>query len=503
MHSPAAPPTPHRTVRRSTGRRRVALAAGLGVIMVGGTVVAATVASAADSVNPDTAATYTLVSHSSGKAMDIARWSSADDGDVVQWPRTGGANQQFRFVAADSGYYRVRSVSSGKVLDDKAWGTAEGTPVVQYTDHDSANQQWRIAVSGSAIRLINRHSGKALDVTGTADGGTVGQHTDRDDVNQQWTLVQVGGAPTTPTTQPPPTTQPTPPPAPSSLPLWVNPDNPAARQVATWQSEGDTADARKLATIAGQPMASWVVGGSAAQATASVDGTADRAQAAHAEAVFVAYNIPGRDCGSYSAGGSGSQSQYHEWVAGFAAGLAGRQAIVILEPDAVPQQMGGCTAGTTRYAELADAVSVLESAGADVYVDAGHPGWISDIDQLAAALTSAGVRHAAGFSLNVANFTPTAQDIAYGEQISAKLGGAHFVIDTSRDGVNPPAVTSGPSWCNPPGAKIGPTPTRNTGNAHVDAYLWIKTPGESDGNCRPGEASAGGWMPQYALALVS
>jgi endoglucanase len=81
-----------------------------------------------------------------------------------------------------------------------------------------------------------------------------------------------------------------------------------------------------------------------------------------------------------------------------------------------------------------------------VYVDAGHPGWISDIDQLAAALTSAGVKHAAGFSLDVSNFTPTAQDIAYGKQISAKLGGAHFVIDTSRNGaINPPAVTSGPS----------------------------------------------------------
>jgi endoglucanase len=75
-----------------------------------------------------------------------------------------------------------------------------------------------------------------------------------------------------------------------------------------------------------------------------------------------------------------------------------------------------------------------------------------------------------------------------------------FVIDTSRNGQGPldtdpfaaapydqPAsviagLTSG-NWCNPPGAGAGLRPTANAGVPLLDAYLWIKVPGESDGQC--------------------
>ena len=84
------------------------------------------------------------------------------------------------------------------------------------------------------------------------------------------------------------------------------------------------------------------------------------------------------------------------------------------------------------------------------------------------------------------------------------MGGAvattHFVIDTSRNGqgafdgtpysqppYNQPAnVIAGLNaggWCNPPHAGIGIRPTADTGMALVDAYLWVKGPGESDGSC--------------------
>jgi endoglucanase len=36
----------------------------------------------------------------------------------------------------------------------------------------------------------------------------------------------------------------------------------------------------------------------------------------------------------------------------------------------------------------------------------------------------------------------------------------------------------------------------------VDAYLWIKTPGGSDGDCHAGDPPAGGWFQSYALGLV-
>jgi len=74
-------------------------------------------------------------------------------------------------------------------------------------------------------------------------------------------------------------------------------------------------------------------------------------------------------------------------------------------------------------------------------------------------------------------------------------GLTHFVIDTSRNGVGPWQFPTGTypdaqDWCNPPGRGLGPRPTANTGNSLVDAYLWIKIPGESDGQCTRGTAAA-------------
>jgi endoglucanase len=39
------------------------------------------------------------------------------------------------------------------------------------------------------------------------------------------------------------------------------------------------------------------------------------------------------------------------------------------------------------------------------------------------------------------------------------------------------------AWCTPPGTGLGLRPTTETGVPLLDAYLWIKTVGESDGSC--------------------
>jgi pectate lyase len=131
--------------------------------------------------------------------MDVYGWSTADGGDVVQWADLGGANQQWRFVAAGDGYYRLVNRHSGKALDVYGWSTADGGDVVQWADLGGANQQWRLTDEGGGyVSLLNRHSGKALEVYGwsTANGGDVVQWTDFGNPNQQWRLVAgdpVGG----------------------------------------------------------------------------------------------------------------------------------------------------------------------------------------------------------------------------------------------------------------------------------------------------------------------
>jgi endoglucanase len=96
----------------------------------------------------------------------------------------------------------------------------------------------------------------------------------------------------------------------------------------------------------------------------------------------------------------------------------------------------------------------------------------------------------------------------------------HFVVDTSRNGQGPwtpPAnrpVGDPQDWCNPPDRGLGVRPTANTGNPLMDAYLWVKIPGESDGQCNrwgPGpedpvrnmvDPAAGQWFPDMALELA-
>jgi endoglucanase len=141
-----------------------------------------------------------------------------------------------------------------------------------------------------------------------------------------------------------------------------------------------------------------------------------------------------------------------------------------------------------------------------VYVDAGNASWIKDLDGLTSALRRSGVGRADGFALNVSNFETTAASERYGARLSSRLSGAHFVVDTSRNGAGQPRPGAGKdphrSWCNPVGVRLGTPPTTRTGNPLVDAYLWVKQPGDSDGTCGDGAPPAGQWWPRYATELM-
>jgi len=282
----------------------------------------------------------------------------------------------------------------------------------------------------------------------------------------------------------------------SGVSFFNDPDaNPAAQQEQQWQSSNPT-NAALMAKIADQPKAIWMGSWNnniASDAQLAVD------KAGNSLPVFVAYNIPGRDCGSYSAGGSGSLSAYESWIASFAQGIGTHRAAVILEPDALAQ-ITCLSSGdqSQRYQMLSYAVQTFKSLGhTSVYLDAGNANWIGASD-MATRLNQAGIAKADGFAVNVSNFIGTSASVSYGQQISGMVGGKHFVVDTSRNG-NGPAPDG--AWCNPPGRALGAKPTTQTGNALIDAYLWLKYPGESDGSCN-GAPAAGVWYPDYALGLA-
>jgi endoglucanase len=334
----------------------------------------------------------------------------------------------------------------------------------------------------------------------------------------------------------------------------------APQQVLQLLKSGDRKDAKLITEMEATPRAVWFTSGTPAQVRQQVRQTMAEAAVERAVPALVAYDIPGRDCAQYSAGGALSQADYQAWISGFAHGIGNGHAVVILEPDALGNLPSNCGLPASSYpftdaeriAELQYAVSALEDdPGVRVYLDGTHSAWQS-VGTMTQRLLEAHVQQAQGFYLNVSNYQPTPELLDYGTWISdciamvtdssnafynnpsacasqyypatqsdfstwdlstqwyaQNMGSAvattHFVVDTSRNGSGPDTMqqyASAPydqpstvistlaagNWCNPPGSGLGLRPTASTGVPLLDAYLWVKTPGQSDGQCD----SAGG-----------
>ena len=280
--------------------------------------------------------------------------------------------------------------------------------------------------------------------------------------------------------------------------LWADPNSNARKTADAWRITRP-ADATQMDKVAAGATAHWM-GNWNTNVQAEVDAAVTTITGTGALPLFVAYNIPQRDCGGLSGSSTTTADGYRSWITAFANGIGTRKAAVVLEPDALA--MMDCLTTTDQQLRL-DLIKYAVQAFAakgniSVYIDAGHQGWRS-ASTMASRLASAGIAMAQGFSLNVSNFLLTSDNVAYGAEISALAGGKHFVVDTGRNGLGP---TADFQWCNPAGRALGARPTTATGNALVDAFLWIKTPGESDGACN-GAPAAGAWMPEYALGLAS
>ncbi|MGW3422520.1 glycoside hydrolase family 6 protein [Streptomyces phaeochromogenes] len=276
-------------------------------------------------------------------------------------------------------------------------------------------------------------------------------------------------------------------------------------QVLDWVRDHRDDPRRPLieSRIADRPAAVWFADYTPSNITARVRAVTSAGSAKDSVPVVVPYAISNRDCGGASQGGAPDLGAYDGWIDKFAAGLGSQEVIVVLEPDAIAQS--DCLSEgdrTARFASLARAGRVLKAANpkARVYFDAGHSDWNTPEKQ-AGLLRRAGAASAAssdGIFSNVSNFNRTGDEISYVRRTLDALGGPASlgaVIDTSRNGNGAPADGE---WCDPAGRKLGQAPTMSTGEARIDAYLWVKLPGESDG-CK---GAPGTFTPDYAYDLA-
>jgi len=290
----------------------------------------------------------------------------------------------------------------------------------------------------------------------------------------------------------------------SSARLYTFPGSPLLSAATFLRANGQPGAAAALEALAATPSGIWAVG--APDEMEKVSQAAHAAAAAHEIPVIVAYNLPGRDaCGKFSAAPGATGPAYETWIDQLATAIGGAPAIVIVEPDALPDIVRGCldpAQRAQRYQLLRYAMKKLGALpSAHVYLDAGNPGMFSDPGVLAGPLERAGVRYGQGFSANVSNFQWTSAVVSWSQRLEHDLGGKlGAVVDTSRNGNGPYTGPLAPQWCNPPGRAPGPAPKLEPGPAGIDAYLWIKDPGASDGPCNGGPA-AGQYWTQYAVDL--
>jgi endoglucanase len=261
--------------------------------------------------------------------------------------------------------------------------------------------------------------------------------------------------------------------------FYVDPNSPAAKAERHY-AHSDPAWAKALSDIAVQPAAHrfymWNMGSNVAgQVSHYLEGT--QVQQPGSTVMLSTYSLVHGKCG-YTATPA-IQARYDDFMKQVAAGIGNTHVVFFLELDSLIT--ASCLDHhqlAIRDAELNYAISVLEAdPHVVVYLDGGAADAHSASRQ-ASYLRGAGVAHTQGFFLNSTHFDWMTTEIHYGQDISRRLGGAHFVVNSGENGRGPlhPAdgVTQGNEvLCNPPGRGLGPISINNriaqpTGYANDD-----------------------------------
>ncbi|WP_030323788.1 RICIN domain-containing protein, partial [Streptomyces sp. NRRL B-3229] len=138
--------------------------------------------------NPSTY--YSIKNVNSGLVMDVNGASTADGASVIQWPKSGNANQQWTIVPVSGQLNKIVNRNSGKVLDFGWASHWRGTALQQSTYNGSNNQLWYFEPTTGGYLIRNFESKQILEVSNssTANGATIDQYMPLNQPNQAWTI---------------------------------------------------------------------------------------------------------------------------------------------------------------------------------------------------------------------------------------------------------------------------------------------------------------------------
>jgi uncharacterized membrane protein YvlD (DUF360 family) len=143
---------------------------------------------------------YKIVNRNSGKVLDVAGNSTANNAPIIQYSLNGvegTANQKWQFDATENGWLKMTVQHSQKVLSCNS--DKEGANTTQNNYNNSEEREWKIECIGSYFRIKHRESGKYLSIEGNslANSANVEIRNWANLNSQQWSIVEVScGNPT-------------------------------------------------------------------------------------------------------------------------------------------------------------------------------------------------------------------------------------------------------------------------------------------------------------------
>ncbi|KAI9041567.1 glycoside hydrolase family 6 protein [Aspergillus affinis] len=274
--------------------------------------------------------------------------------------------------------------------------------------------------------------------------------------------------------------------------------------------------------------------------------------------IFVVYDLPDRDCAALASNGEyaiddGGVEKYKAYIDSIREQVekySDTKIILVIEPDSLANLVTNldvtkCANAKDAYLECTNyAITQLNLPNVAMYLDAGHAGWLGWPANIgpAAELYASVYKNASspdavrGLATNVANYNAFSIDSCpsytseneicdeksyinnFAPELASAGFDAHFIVDTGRNGNQPTGQNEWGDWCNVKNTGFGARPSTDTGDELVDAFVWIKPGGESDGtsdesaerydaHCGLGAAlqpapEAGTWFQAYFEQLV-
>ncbi|KAL2114653.1 hypothetical protein VUR80DRAFT_2633 [Thermomyces stellatus] len=240
--------------------------------------------------------------------------------------------------------------------------------------------------------------------------------------------------------------------------------------------------------------------------------------------LFVIYNFPDRDCSAKASDGElhlnengleRYKTEYIDPIVELAKEYSDIRMIFVYEPDGIANLVTNM--GVEKCAEAADAyveatvyaLGQLDLENVAIYIDAGHAGWLGWPvgDNLNTTATVYGdiykeagsPKAVRGLVTNVSNYNaynsseplnytdvnPNWDESKFHASLAPYLTNAsfpaHFIVDTGRSGAQPAGRLEWSHWCNIKDAGFGIRPSSDTPTELLDAFVWVKPGGESDG----------------------